>query len=803
MPEWVEECIRRYMAQGLSEEEAAQRCYGAYHNRGGRSAELPQPPAGLEAEEQRLWLETYAGVYAQTGDPLKAELAAWGAVRKVEVRHLLGLKAVRQGGYRVVGWGMRFSDGDDRDLHGQYFTEATRLLQDYYRDAPLFYEHGADPVYGTDPIGRRAVIEVYPHGVWVEHDLDPHHPQYRRTLQEVADGLLAYSGDTMQHILEEGFDFRTGEIGTWPVAAWSLVRMPAEPGLGPVQLKAVVQALRAYARPHASEEVTPGGQAPALRQGQAPALRRGQAPASRSFHNVRPEAREAQGTGDTPAAATGRSGSPRRARPSGTPAGVRATTTGENNPMDELLTLLADFFGVEATPEAVLPVLDEFIAWLEGQGGEEAEGEMAAAFAALDLEAVKAAFGLEGEADRAAIREKVAQLRAALQPPPEQAVQPVFNYQALERASAAVASAARSAPPLPDPLPYMTRQQAPGAKSARLPRFNVNRGVPHTPILDMLHAHAAGNPARAAKAVGDVGPGGGYLLNRLLADEIIEPLYAEEVVMAAGARVERFPGSESLTFRKMNAGAAAYWAGAGQAVDDSQPFWGVVHIQPKELVARTLIHNKTLRNADARLEGQVRDDITMAIALAMDLAFLFGSGGRPAGSGHSGAEPLGLLHTPDVTITELGTGNGATPTFKDIEKVIGRLEDANVRETPTWRWVFHPRTKRTFTNMKDASGQYVLRRSYAQGEEPDILGYRYHTTTQIPTSVQVGTSGDCSYLFLGRWEDFVVGLSLDVELVVDTSRYINERQTLIQAVTYVDCGVLYPQSFQVLSGVRP
>ncbi len=55
---WVHECIRRYVAQGLSEEEAAQRCYGAYHNRGGRSAELPEPPADLNAEEQQLWLET-------------------------------------------------------------------------------------------------------------------------------------------------------------------------------------------------------------------------------------------------------------------------------------------------------------------------------------------------------------------------------------------------------------------------------------------------------------------------------------------------------------------------------------------------------------------------------------------------------------------------------------------------------------------------------------------------------------------------------------------------------------------------
>ncbi len=39
-PAWVERCIRRYRRQGLSEREAARRCYGAYHNQGKGSSEL-------------------------------------------------------------------------------------------------------------------------------------------------------------------------------------------------------------------------------------------------------------------------------------------------------------------------------------------------------------------------------------------------------------------------------------------------------------------------------------------------------------------------------------------------------------------------------------------------------------------------------------------------------------------------------------------------------------------------------------------------------------------------------------------
>jgi len=492
---------------------------------------------------------------------------------------------------------------------------------------------------------------------------------------------------------------------------------------------------------------------------------------------------------------------------------------------EQLLKALKSFLGLkdEAGEEEVLSGIDDLVESLAADTGEtgaggdntspanetgEEDGEEEDAEPAISDEAVAALAGtleLDASAGRPEVAEALKTVAGLLGEDETPAPEPrQLNLEALGEA----AIAARSAQPR---TPYMVSAPAnttgvSGGNGRRTTtarrRVHLNFGAAATPMVDMLVAHLAGNPVKAAKAVGSAGPAGGYLLNHILADEIFEPLYAEEVVMAAGARVERFPGSESMTFRKMHAGAAAYWAGAGQVVGDGQPTWGLVHIQPKELVARTLIHNKTLRNADARLESQIRRDIMMAIALEIDRALLFGTGGKPAETGHSGVEPLGLVNIPGVSQTPLGD-NGATPKFKDIEDSIGRLEDADVRETPSWGWVFHPRSKRTFTNMKDQGGQYVLRRSYAEGELPDILGYAYHTTTQIPKNVEVGTSTDCSYIFLGRWEDFVVGLSLDLEVTVDTSRYINERQTLIQAVTYVDGGVFYPQAFDVLTGVRP
>ncbi|MCZ7543205.1 MAG: phage major capsid protein [Anaerolineae bacterium] len=515
---------------------------------------------------------------------------------------------------------------------------------------------------------------------------------------------------------------------------------------------------------------------------------------------------------------------------------------------EELLQGLADAFGVAPEIETVGAAVKSLIAQIDPDAAGDAALEAAAAEAgadagaamgagetppegarptgapmAVDLPALRTALGLAEDSDEAAIAEALAAVLELLTMPaePEAAMMSAggeaspaasagappaktIDYAALRRAREAAARRAEEA--VSDGLPYLVPAQggAPGAGKRRGAPALL-RGARPPGIADLVVAHRNGDARtlKALKAVGyNDGPSGGYMLNRLTSEELIEPLYAKEVVMAAGVRVERFEGAESMTVRKMRAGAAAYWAGAGQSVNDAEAQWGIVNLQPKELVARVLVYNRTLRNANARLEQSLRDDIVKAMRLAMDRAFLLGVGAVP-GAGHSGAEPLGLLHTPNVTVTALGSGNGARPKLGDLIDAYGRIEDANVELTEDTAWIFHSRTKRTFTGLADANGQPLLRvGGWESGEEDMLLGYKWFTTTQVPINVTVGTNDDCSYIFLGVWSEAVVAISLDVELVIDTSRYINERQTLIQAVTYVDFGVFYPEAFEVITGVR-
>lgn len=191
-------------------------------------------PSFVMDDGERLDFErTFYNVLNETGDPLKAKLAAYGALKRR--RFGLAVKSA-QAEVQVMGWGLWFSDTLYRDRQNTHFPPKTNLMLEFYPNAPLWYEHGMNAVYGTDPIGKRVHTEVYDHGVWVVHELFQDHPQYARTIKEIEDGVLALSSDSISHYVQRGYEPVQHSLNVWPLAGWSLTRNEAEPALGGVIL---------------------------------------------------------------------------------------------------------------------------------------------------------------------------------------------------------------------------------------------------------------------------------------------------------------------------------------------------------------------------------------------------------------------------------------------------------------------------------------------------------------------------------------------------------------------------------------
>ncbi|HML22097.1 MAG TPA: phage major capsid protein [Aggregatilinea sp.] len=727
--------------------------------------------------------------------------------------------AVRQDGDLIVvrGWGMLFTNPEHLDAYDTFFATTSHLLTEFYQDAPLWYEHGMDIDYAWRPIGKRHRLELYSYGIWVEHLLFRSHPLLKRTLEEIAAGLLSYSSDSLAHYVETGFNWASGENRVWPLAGWSLTKNPAEPGLGPVTLAGFDATIReleqASARrvPYAGTTITISS-APSIVV----------SPVSPDAGFPSPTTREASGAGpDRPMTQT----VPGPAREASL-AGLRSLlNTKGSNPMDpETLAALADFLGVEATPEAVAEALQMLLSQIsdsEGEGGTQAA--MSTDAPAVDLAAMRAALDLADDASVDDMRGALENMLALIDVPDGTRA---YNYNALRTArqrAAALADRTPAPAPVIPPVTTGARSQRPLRSGTQAPYFN--RGAERPGIVDAVLAasgrrsprfprmstrdlmrsveHATRTSRNEGFALRDAGvsysdgPRGAFVLNEEIAAEILDPLIANEVVMAAGADTYPMNGIQSLTINKMNSLPESYWVGEKQGVPDGAPGWGVVNLNLKTLACMVRLPNRWLRTAGGNAEQKLRDAIVDSMRLKMDLSFLIGTGGKPA-DGSTGSEPLGLLHTPGVNVRSSYGGAPDLPMLKGMTK---QLKLSNVESSPTWGWIGNPSLFTEYDYMVDTNGQPILRENWSEDRRSArLVGYPTHETTQIPQNE--GDGNNETTLFFGEWKYAVVGYGTDIELLVSEHRFIDSLETVILAFIDVDFGVLYPPAFSVQPGIQ-
>jgi HK97 family phage major capsid protein len=706
-------------------------------------AESRLPTWVTSPNDRAAWLDTFIEAYNETRDEEMALLAASGRVTK---RHILGLKSVKtdDGAPVVAGWGLLFTDRDDLDLQETYFDDDTQLLLDMYQHAPLFYEHGEDPRYGVQPIGQRIKTILYSRGVWVEHVLFPDHPLFARTLRELENGDLAYSSDSLGHLVEKEYDDRDGRLGFWALAGWSLVHDPAEPALGAVTLKQFAKALKSAAREARTQE----------------------------------NAMQAISTPDqTPQTGVSRNMDPKQI--------FEALAAALNLPPDVSPEALGD--AVESAIASFATSPDAVMSAHQAAGGKDDETPNPDDLA---------------EKMRGLYKMACPQKDDAPPPPPEPI--PAMSVGALKTAfdiaSKAAPSRGSAMPFAVNPnkgnprendqrhAPYLHKGiKDPGLYETYKDMFSQRMGMPTTYI------------GKGAKAMSyATGPAGGYVLNQEVSDQILDPLRAEAVVLKLGARQEDLDGVQVKMVPAMQSAPDAYWVGEGQTVTDSQPQYRMITLVPKPLASLVLRPFNFFKNMTPNAESQLREQIQKSLALKIDYAAMLGTGGAAA-SPNTGTSPVGLLNQSGVTNTVLAT-DGRQPTIQDLIGMQKRIDAANVPAGGKRGWAFHSSVRHVFTGMSDSTGNPILRESWGDDENAKILGFPFGTSNQIPTNVTTGTNSNTSYIFYGDWSLMVVGMTTTVELVLDQTYAATLQQGLL-AYIYVDVQLDYSQAFQTLSGV--
>ena len=252
--------------------------------------------------------------------------------------------------------------------------------------------------------------------------------------------------------------------------------------------------------------------------------------------------------------------------------------------------------------------------------------------------------------------------------------------------------------------------------------------------------------------------------------DFIDVLRNASSVMQAGARTLNGLSGDVRIPKKTAAASASWIASEGGAASESEMTVGNIAMTPKTLGAFTDVTRQLMIQSSMDVEALIRDDLATAIALAIDLAGLEGSG--------SSGQPTGILNTSGInSVTNFAAAN---PTFAEVVTLETALAEDNAL-MGNLAYILPAAMYGALKTTEKASGtaQFVV--------EPGgtINGYRAIVSNQ-------GTAGN---LYFGNFSDLLVGFFGGLDLVVDPYTASTTGTVRVVALQSMDVAVRHAVSF--------
>ena len=197
---------------------------------------------------------------------------------------------------------------------------------------------------------------------------------------------------------------------------------------------------------------------------------------------------------------------------------------------------------------------------------------------------------------------------------------------------------------------------------------------------------------------------------------------------------------------------------------------GQVSLAPKTLGAFTDVTRQLLIQSSLDVEGLIRDDLSRALAIAIDKAGLEGTG--------SSGQPTGILNQTGVNqVTNFAAAN---PTFAEVVTLETAVAEDNALQG-NLSYIMPASMYGALKTTEKASGtaQFVV--------EPggSINGYRGIVSNQA-------TAGN---LYFGNFDDLLIGMFGGLDLTVDPYTMSKSGTIRLVALQSVDMAVRHAVSF--------
>jgi HK97 family phage major capsid protein len=278
---------------------------------------------------------------------------------------------------------------------------------------------------------------------------------------------------------------------------------------------------------------------------------------------------------------------------------------------------------------------------------------------------------------------------------------------------------------------------------------------------------------------------GGYTVPTILLPGILNALTPSSSLLRAGASMAVLQdGAHSFNIAGVDSIPTAAWRSESGNVAESDPAFRSISIVPRSLAFRFKVSRELLADSP-NLEQTLRIVVAGAFAKELDRAGLRGSGTAP--------EIRGLLNTPGIHGLDSGVDGAVLTNYAKFINAARLIKDADA--PPPNAAIMSPREDETLALFQDSTGQ-PLRKPEA------VADWNFLTTSQIPTNLTVGTSTDCSEIYVGDFSQFVFFMREGVSIQLATELYAATGEVGFICHTRVDVAALYAQAFAVITGVR-
>lgn len=285
---------------------------------------------------------------------------------------------------------------------------------------------------------------------------------------------------------------------------------------------------------------------------------------------------------------------------------------------------------------------------------------------------------------------------------------------------------------------------------------------------------------------------GGHMVPTPVAGSVIDLARNAMRVMQAGATVVPMT-SNTLKIPRLTSEGTPGWRNENAAITGADMVFDSVTFTARSLVRMVLLSRELFEDQQGdEATNIIEQSFAAQIALELDRVALRGSGTPP--------EPRGVLNTSGITTTAHGANGsviGSPPAagtmgWEFLVQAAGAVRALNFEPSAQ---IMAPRTDQSLGLLRDTTNQYIAPPRYLDGI-PRL------TTKQVPITLTVGSSSDCSEVYTGQWNLLGVGIRTSFDIQMLRERFIDNLQYAFLATMRADIQLAQPAAFVVDTGVR-